>query len=875
MIAQSLPETKVDTASKDRRDWQVTSSDQFNQGNINDPWQLIQGRVPGLLISKPGSDPNGNYDVRVRGLSTFEYGATHPLIVIDGMPGIELSSVDPSDIETFRVLKDGQTGVYGIRGASGVVEITTKSGGIGKPRFNWNSFVATESAIAKPSVISASAYNDLLEKRFGVVNAATASTDWVDEITRRSYSYASNFSASGGIKPIQYRAGINYRNVDGIQEGAGFEQINLSLSLKGLLANDRLHYQVNSSYSDRDAQPGYREAFRYALAHYPNVPVRDGNSNYGGYYQAERFQMYNPVAILEQSIKDQKIQSYRLSGHLNYELFEGHKLSIATGTSQYDYFQGEYAPPDAYYQGFSTQGFALIDESEVQSGYYDLSWKGIKELNRFLIGVSAGLFEQRYKLNSFYVTAAQVEEGYENLPNSLVFEDPRLVLDDGLKSSEHQVKAYYGSVSVSLDQAYTLLFNYRHEGSNLLGTNAQWGGFPYLLMSADLAKTTNSQLFDKLEIGLSYGESGSLPQQSALSHELYGPVGIIQYNGDYIRSYDIVQAANSDLSFERSSQWNINTTFSILSNRLEGSIDYYWKKNSDFIIRQSGRTSRYPYSTLPYYDNSFGLSAKGIDLALTYRWPSSKGLRLNTELVFSSINMAYEDLSGENYDYENTGMGRRGFPGECGCTTFNRMTTGQSPGRIMGREVVAISDGRFQYRFQDANGWVQEEDFGELGQGYPTTMLGLSQSVAWRRWNLSTFFRGVFGHSLINLNRLYLQAPAGAQLNNVLTDYPELNNLDFGSEFNDFFVEKASFLRLDNVNVSYTMPMKSNNSVRFYLAANNVFTLTSYRGSDPSPRIADYGSAPYDLYHPSTLGIDRPETWFNTRSFVLGLKLSF
>ena len=281
-------------------------AEDFNDGNINNPIQLIQGKVSGLSIARPGSDPNKSFNIRIRGLSTF--GAnTEPLIIIDGIPGANLNSVDPEDIASMDILKDASAAaIYGTRAASGVILITTKKGGFrpGEKGFNveFTSSFTTESVSKKLDVLSAENYLSLSNS-----TNYESETDWMDAITTRGATQAYNLAINGASENSDYRVSFNYRNSDGVVIGTGFEQLNARMRLTQRTFNDKLVFDLNFAATQRNEDYEDGKAFTFAARYNPTAPIYaddDFSQEWGGYFQREAFSFYNPFAIIDQNLNE-------------------------------------------------------------------------------------------------------------------------------------------------------------------------------------------------------------------------------------------------------------------------------------------------------------------------------------------------------------------------------------------------------------------------------------------------------------------------------------------------------------------------------------------------------------------------------------------
>lgn len=272
-------------------------SEDFNRGTVNDPSQLLQGKVAGLNISRPGGNPNGGFNIRLRGISSFGANA-EPLIVIDGVIGASLSTVDPNDIESMDVLKDGSAAaIYGTRGSAGVILVTTKSGKKGKAVVEYSGTAATENVARTIPIMTADEYRALPGS-----NDLGSNTDWFDAVTKTGVTFVNNLSISGGNEGTSYRMSLNSRNVNGVGINSGFDQLNTRLNLTQRALKDKALFSINISNTTADRQYGNDNSFRYAIISNPTLPIYDPNPqspNFGGY--AERDILIGSIQYLLQS----------------------------------------------------------------------------------------------------------------------------------------------------------------------------------------------------------------------------------------------------------------------------------------------------------------------------------------------------------------------------------------------------------------------------------------------------------------------------------------------------------------------------------------------------------------------------------------------
>ena len=853
------------------------SSASFNKGNIFDPWQLIQGRVPGVLISKTGSNPNGDFSIRLRGHSTFQYANPNPMIVINGMPTNSLQGIDPADIESIKVLMDAEASRYGVRGGAGVVEVTTAQPTHQPVSFQWQSYMAFENASRVPQLLNGAAYARELQNRWGEVRESNANTDWTDEILQQAISMASNFSVSGGSRYLNYRAVINYRSVKGIQKFSGFDQINTNLSLSGRLMDDKLSYSLFANYLKRDAKPGFNEAFKYALIFDPTLAVKDVNSPYGGYSELPRFDTYNPVAILEQSVRDRTLNASQINGQIAYSPVDFLTLKGAYGYTNDQHFEGTYFPANAFHIGFNQNGFGSINEEELSSHFSEISLTSKFSLNQFFFNFELGYNTQSFTRDELYFQSGGVANSYDNTIQSIDFDYPGVDYEDGISLEKRQIRAYYANATINFKRRFTVNVWNRYEGANVLGEDNQWHYFPGLRLGADLSSIVTFGFLDDLNLTASIGKAGTLPLQAGLSRALYGPVGFTFYNSEIIESIVQIQRANNDLKYEKTIFRTIGFDFSALKKRLSGSLQFFKNNASDIIVEANRQYNRFPYSNK--FINGHGINNSGWEMALFYNW-AINDISLQTSINMSRISSKFENLNGQEYNLDQNLDGVIYGPGSSSLGNIV-MLEGESVGTIYVPKNLGIVGGLWVLEDGNNSGFPEIDDYTIAGQGFPKNLLGISQSIAWKNWSFIFFLRGVFGHSMLNESRFYHSTPESLRFNNVYTDYDLLNHLDEGPRLSDYFVEKANFLSLDNLQIQYTfsrLPIRVS-KLSLFVAANNLLTISTFKGSSPEPRLTDPGRYSQGLIRsmedPTVLGFYRRTDWWSSRSIVFGISLGF
>lgn len=810
----------------------------FNKGNIQNPYQLIQGHFPGVLISKPGADPNGTYEVRMRGVNTLE-GRSNPLVVVDGITVSSIDTIDPNDIAQIEILSGAQSARYGMQGASGVILVTTRKGS-GRPfSIDYHGFISTENKIYSQRSLDREGFLALGKNDLG------GETDWMEETTQRGRAFVNNLSFSGQTSKINYRAAINYRDITGIQERTGFNRLNGHANLQwSLLENLKFNYL--GSFTLQQSVPGFPQVFRYALKANPTMPLRFESGDY--YYPGPVFDYYNPEAILHMSDQEQIDDSYLNQLRLSYKA--GRAKISAYGSSSYmnsdltDHF------PAPYPKYRFTDEYDLETSSSLMVFGGNLEY-GIK-LNDWLAKGGLNVEKQTYQNERNFREASIQDIRYTKEKDRVTLLATTLDL-----SLQYQNKWYFS-------------FGDRLEASSALGDNKKSSHFYWLSTWWNVGnKLDFAQLFT---IDFNHGKSGLTPYEMGLS-QASAPE-------------DIYRMANPNLAHEVAKNTDIGLRMINNSGRLKLSLSWYWKNVSDFIWYHGYMDA----DTSIAVNTNFGeLANRGLEFTMRARVIQSDQFKYSTGLQLTTLASEWKDLSGDfNLNMDSTSFGR--------IILRNYTYIGLLEGQPFGAHFGPIHDGITpdgNWLIKDVNGDGQicftcRNEKAIIGQAFPKVNIGWSNSLDYKNLNLSFLIRGLFGHSLMNENRLQFENSSifPARYENSLTTHektsPATNNI-----YSDFFVEKASFVRLEYASLGYDFPFQSmTRKVYAYLAVNNLITLTKYTGNDPEPRYSDSGPitrnrhAIYDernrFASPETApGIDRGSVWLPSRSFTLGLRFSF
>lgn len=850
------------------------SPTEFNKGNISNVSQLLQGKVAGLSVSRPGGDPNGGFIIRLRGLSSL--GASQPLVVIDGQIGADLNTVDPNDIKSIDVLKDGSSAaIYGTRGSAGVIIITTKSGSARgeNTSITYSTLLQAESPARFTPHMTADEFRGIGGKDLG------SSTDWYKEISRTALSHTHNLSFGGRTTTgTSYTASMNYRNAQGVAVTTGFEQLNGRLNLSQSAFNDKLVFNLGLVTTRRDADLGWSEAFKYAVIYNPTSPVYDPAT--GEFAESGGVDYYNPLAVLKQNTRNLQTKRLNVNASIEWEVVEGLKFVTRYATQSTSDYEEVVLPKNAQFarnflgqSGAARAGYIWKRDFEGFNQLYEntLTYdKKFGDLNMTLLG---GYSYQDFEDKEFRVGGGNfiTFASSQSFVTGQDFTNGRGDIQSYKNGS--RLIAFFGRLNLNYkDRAY-FAASLRREGSTKFGVNNRWGMFPALSAGANLDQMFDIPAVNMLKVRASYGITGSLPNDPYLSLLTLAPGGAKFYAGNdvYISSYLPNKNANPDLKWERKAEFDIGVDFSLLNSRLTGTIDYYNRVTTDLLF--AVQVPQPPNLAPTTWKNIGKLNSSGIEVSLGYDILQGSGLKWNSRLNFTTYKIELAELSSDFSAGSYVGQTNMGTPGQ-EQTQITRAMVGQPVGILWGRKYLGVAeDGKYQFQDTDGNGTVDDADNTIIGNGLPDFEFGWTNTFSWKNFDFNFLLRGSIGHDLINTYRAFYETPSAAvQYNVVNSKYfnPAINDLQI---FSSLHVEKASFVKLDNATIGYTWPLagKKVKAFRAYLTGNNLFMITDYTGVDPEVRYVD-GTNPPNVLAP---GVDRREVWVWTRSFTIGANIQF
>lgn len=872
------------------------SSKDFNRGAIVSPDQLITGKVAGVQITSNSGEPGGQTSVRIRG-GTSVNASNEPLYVIDGVPidnaphnpgGFSggrnpLNFLNPNDIETFTVLKDASaTAIYGSRGANGVILITTKKGKAGeRSRVTYDGYYTTAQLANEPDVFNATDFRNVVTFKAPsrLENLGSNTTNWFDEVTQTASGHSHNVSFTGGADKMGYRLSAGYQTLDGVIRASKTERTNFSLNYNHTLLNDRLSINANvkGSFTKDQYDPGVVSG---ATTFDPTQQVYDPtNTLFGGYFEYALAQSpRNPVSFIEQQQDFGK--SFRNIG--NIEL--GYKLDdLISGLSAklnlgYDINNGErkrFQPTTLNRSPFTNYTGEIRIENFTRTNtlldFYLNYNKTFGENHRvdFVAGYSYQDFASEYPSFRAYDLANDIF-GFNSTTPAAFFEANNSVVENRLIS-------FFGRANYSFNDKYLLTVTVRRDGSTRFGEANRWGTFPsaafaWRILEEGFAESL-THTFSDLKIRLGYGVTGNqdigdfryLPTYSLSDARARYQFGETFVTTARPNGYD------PNLKWEETSSYNLGVDFGFLRGRINGSLDYYYKETNDLLF-----TVNVPAGTNltdRVLTNIGSVENQGVELTLNafvidkgdFSWNVSFNAARNTNKILSIDQVSTAGILtggiaggvGNNVQILQVGQPINAF------YVFQQING--ADGNPLPDGVDHNEDGVINQAdiYQDTNNDGKVDDFDKrpLEKPAPDIILGLGSQLTFKNFDLNFTLRGNIGNYIYNNNA----SVAGYYdriderpgfVNNIHTSVL-VTNFERPQYFSDFYIEEASFLRLDNVTLGYTFnPSANNRSLRLYATAQNVFVATKYTGLDP-----EVGN-----------GIDN-NPYPRSRAFIFGLSL--
>jgi TonB-linked SusC/RagA family outer membrane protein len=826
------------------------SAKDFNQGPVTTPEQLITGKVSGVQITSNSGAPGSGSTIRIRGGASLT-ASNDPLIVIDGIPlsntsisGVSnpLSLINPNDIESYNILKDASaTAIYGSRASNGVIIITTKKGkGDGKVSINFDSKTALSKITKEVSVLTADQFRTAVQTQSpGQANLlGKSNTDWQSLIYRPAYTYDNNLSITGGIKGLPYRLSIGYLNQDGIVKTDNLKRTTATFNINHdfLHGSLKVDLSLKGSYTDSHFAAG---AIGSAISFDPTQPVYSTDkSKYGGYFEwldssgnPNTLAPRNPVGLLnEQNAKGTAkrgigtltlnytfpfLKELQANATFGGDLSDGDGFTSIPTSAASKFLQG------GSYQNYFSESYTYNTDYYLK---YTKDFKDIKSHVELQGGYSYQYFNTYYHTFQEYKADKVTAVGTPAVP----------------AFGQYYIESPFARLNYSFNDRYLLTASIRDDRSSRFSELHRNGYFPsvaFAWRAKEESFLKSVDFISDLKFRASYGITG----QQDLGTDYFPYLAVYepsnnsaqyQFGNTFINTLRS-DKYNADLKWESTATTNVGLDFGILNGRINGSIDLYNKKTKDLLI----------YTPIPagtnlsnYINANIGnLTTKGIDFNINFIAIASKDINwtLGYNISLNQRKITNISLTGD----PNQTIAVTGIPGGVG-NTIGLYKAGQNPGAFYVYQQVYDQNGlplEGVYVDRNKNGSTLDDKY-IYKQSDPKVFMGFNSNFSYKKWNLGFSARANLGNYLYNAQAASNGAYAGLKFSGYLANLPSSvlqTQFQQYQLYSDYYVENASFLRMDYATLGYTFGTLGGHNLRASFNVSNVFVITKYKGLDP------------------------------------------
>jgi TonB-linked SusC/RagA family outer membrane protein len=829
----------------------VLTSKDFNKGPVTSADQMIQGKVAGLQIINGGGSPGESATIRIRSGSSLSAG-NDPLYVIDGVPvnngGVEggknpLSTINQNNIESITVLKDASaTAIYGSRASNGVIIITTKKGKAGDIQVSYNGNLQVSEVTNRVDALSATQFKDFIAANGSAAQqglVGTADTNWQDEIYRTAIGTDHNIALSGGVDNVVYRASVGYTNLNGILKRDNMERSTLGVNVTGNFLDKHLKIEVNNNTSLIKSNYSNRGAIGAAISFDPTQSVRNADGTYFQWYtsptEINQLAGRNPLSLINQ--QNNFGNSYRSIGNIQTE-YKMHFLPELKAVANFGYDQ---------LTGTGSGGTNADFLNGLNGSGYNNTYKNIESRKNKVMDLYLNYNKKVDAINTqIDVTGGYTYQDFQDSKNKSNYNFQNDVTTiESFTPSRINLQSFFARTNITIADKYILTASFRRDGTSRFTADYRWSNFPAVAMAWKL----NEESFLKdvtsistLKLRGGWGVTGQQNIGIYPSIPLYlASNSTAQYQlGNTFYTTFRPQPYNSNLKWEETTTVNAGLDYGLFNNRFTGSVDVYKRTTKDLLLN-TYNPSFFGFSNKDNY-NIGNIDNKGIELLAEVIPVRTADLewRIGGNVTFQDSKITKLTTTQPN----TPGIDVGGIAGGTGNTIQNHQV-GYAPNSFYVYEQAYGADGKpIDEVFVDRNkdGIITEQDKYRFHKPAADVFYGFNTSVTYKNFDMGMNWRGSWGNYMYN----NVDSNFGTY-NNVLLRQTDLSNgvanlLETGfSKSNDFqlhsdyYIQDASFIRLDNVNVGYTFNQKPNSTslVKLTLSAQNVLLITKYDGLDP------------------------------------------
>ena len=890
-VAQDLDEVVVVGYGTQKRGDVTTAitsvkTQDLDQRPVTSAAQAIQGRAAGIQVVQPNGAPGAGLAVRIRGNTSIS-ASNDPLYVVDGIPVQDISGIAPTDIESMQVLKDASSAaIYGSRAANGVVLITTKHGKRNEPKVSVNTYVGISQVAKRIESLNTAQYNELMKETGAVTlpSGLTDKTDWFDETFRKSIIRNTQLSISNATENTKYYISAGNSKDEGVIRSSFFERYNVRLNLETKMRK-WLTFETNLSYSDYSSNGiitgtgSNRAGVVLSVINTPKyAPIWSDKPGEEGWYYYNFYgaNLTHPVENISRNA-DNTSKSNRLVGSVSaiVTFLPSLNFKSTVGIDRLGRTQTHWTDPKLTEYGRKIFGTADDIRTNNTVMTYDNLLTFDKSFGKHNLSALAGTSGTVSKWNESYLYASHFLTPDIKTLNAA----NKIEQGSGSNAAEWAIMSYLGRISYNYDSKYLLTANFRADGSSKLAPGKRWGYFPSVSVGWRISQENflkNVEWLSELKLRGGWGQTGNQAgisdygylQRFSITRQNWWEAG----KGDAMVTLRPNSFSNPNLTWETTTQSNIGLDIALFKNRLSLAVDAYLKKTTDLLMDVPlPATSPVP----SIYRNEGEMTNKGLEFSVDSR-NLTGDLEWNTNFNISFNRNELTKLSLQKvYYYASTS--------EATSEQVVRITEGQPLGKFWGlvSEGVDPQTGDIKYKDLNGDGRISVSDKTYIGDPNPDFTFGLTNDFAYKNFTLSVFFQGSYGNDIYNASRIETEGmydgknQSTAVLNRWrkpgdVTDIPRAVKSTDNIKASSRWVEDGSYLRLKTLTLAYNVPVDALEKygirkIQPYFTAQNLWTLTNYKGFDPE--VNEGLSGP-------TMGIDWG-TYPQTKSFIFGLNIEF
>ncbi|MBR6251122.1 MAG: SusC/RagA family TonB-linked outer membrane protein [Bacteroidales bacterium] len=842
---------------------------------------MIQGKVPGVSITNTGvGDPNAQASIQIRGVSSRSAG-TGPLIVIDGIAGGNLTNVNPNDIASFDILKDGAaSAIYGTRGSNGVILITTKKGQKdGVMHTTYNGTFSVDKIIKELDMLDAEDY-----RRYGRGIDLGGSDNWFDEVSQLGHSMQHTLTISGGNQKSNYRASFDYRDAEGLDIRSSRREYGARLSVSHTTNSELFTFMGNVAPRIAYRETGAWDVFRNSLDMNPTTPIMDPEDPTMYYNVQGQTAGYNPVELAKLEKDGGETKLIDMDATVKLNLFpllmpdqdqQSFDTQLTFADHQYDNFNYWFRPSNSTL-AINSGRSGEASRSYGKSRSHSLEWLA-NYANSFGQNNVKLMLGYSYQYNQNSGMSADNKDfpndglSYNNLATGeYANEEGNVCL--GSYKNDSKLIAFFGRLSYDFAGKYLFTASLRHEGSSRFGANNKWGNFPAVSAGWRISEEnfmSDIDWINDLKIRGDYGVTGNQDFGSYLSLNTLSGYGYYNYEGKYFQVWGPSKNINPDLKWEKGKNWNVGIDFSILDNMISGSLNYYNRTQQDLLGNY--KVSVPPYLFEETFVNVGTMNNSGFEFDLNFNIINNKNFQYSVTVVGATQNNKFTKFSNSEYvgqDYFDVCGTEDPYPRY----NLQRIKKGERLGNFYMLKYAGINeDGEFVVYDKDGDLILASnatmDDYQVVGNGLPKFTGSMTHNFRYKNFDASVFLRGAFGYDIFNIHDFYYGTQSFTG-NTLKKAYEKNKDIKGNQALCDYYLEKGDYLKLDMVTLGYTFDINAKyiDRVRVNATGKNLATFTGFSGIDPSNYNVN-GLAP---------GAKGSRTYYpSCRQFILGIQVDF